>query len=931
MADPRAVITLILLLVILFSPSPGPEQLPSARAHFQDLLVEERQNLNLLNSTRWRDFDPQKGNAGEESTGKYFNLTGLDKGSGFVWDNLKEIKERVRTLSTHAIGADNVRLIYGDFTNYETSGGNDKVEQDDHGDDGFREPIPLYKNITGVVHGDWVRSSIQDSMKSPVLNMTAYAPEGPFGPVQISRFGRNLTEFSNTGYMRVVFEENDTEDTLLVKEMVAKDRKLKRNMARAVRASINIGSEATGDEWEANVFGVHFLETGNMVFATTSEKFAGIFALPHLTVSEYNYGLAQKLLNRTLGAVIDSQEDGLIHGFNPWSSTPEGQGENAYAAPTCELVVYLQQHPVSLPSSTLPLIESELRDPTGAFPPRPNDMRFSLLAFSPDCGYVLESKGPPDYVPQEGNHLTGIKAEVEWLRARQHILIFSLALFLQILLLIRQMKDASTPSTRSRISFYTIAMLAMGDGYTTMTLCLASLFVQSIWIPLIGTAFLAFMSVSFFGMRFLLDIYTVQAPERERAERARREAAMAAYAAARAARAAALNASPSTAVPATVGLNEASPTSESTAPGPAAPPPAPVTIVTAAGADTLPLPVTTTQPPRPIDTGATPIFIPSDQDITLPSSPPPPPTTTGATLPTTNPNTTQPTVNANVPAGTGFGALYTRFYFLLLATLFLSLNATGWPPPARRLYFTTLAIFYLSLWLPQIHRNTKRNCRRALRWDFVLGQSVLRLVPFAYFYGYAQNVIFADVDFIGLSVLAAWVWIQVVVLASQELLGPRWFLPRSWERGWVPKAYDYHPLLREDEEGGNLPVGAAEAFAAADTTATPTSPSERKKSWTSCESGDGSRKDKTPAEGRRTFDCAICMGDLEVPVFHGSEAAVAAETAGVGRFSSGGALLLERRKYMVTPCRHVFHSGCLEGWMKYRLQCPVCREELPPV
>ena len=38
-----------------------------------------------------------------------------------------------------------------------------------------------------------------------------------------------------------------------------------------------------------------------------------------------------------------------------------------------------------------------------------------------------------------------------------------------------------------------------------------------------------------------------------------------------------------------------------------------------------------------------------------------------------------------------------------------------------------------------------------------------------------------------------------------------------------------------------------------------------------------------------------------------------------------------RRLYMVTPCRHIFHTACLEGWMRFRLQCPICREELPPI
>ncbi|KAL1297718.1 hypothetical protein AAFC00_006263 [Neodothiora populina] len=786
--------------------------------------------------------------------------------------------------------------------------------------------------------------------------MSEFAAEGPFGPIDVDEFGRNVSDEAKAGWLRVVFEESDDARSLLSRVVSTdvdgdgkKEMGTERDVLREITASISVGGDDIGreGEWVANLYGVHFLETGNVVLATTSDKFAGIFALPHMTVSRYNYGLTQQLLNRTLGATIREQEDGLIHGFNPWSSLPDGQSDSSAPLPKCELVVYLQQYPVSLPASTLPLIETELRHPTGAFPPSPRDMRFSLLAFSPDCGYIIESKGPPDYVIKEANHLVGLKVEVEWMRARQHILIFSLAIFLQVLLLVRQMRDASTPSTRSRISFYTIAMLAMGDGYTTMTLCLASLFVQAVWVPLIGTAFLAFMSVSFFGMRFLLDIYTVQAPERERVERARREAAVAALAAARAATAADANV---TAV--------ASP----------APPTRPIPMITAAGADTLPLPVTA---PRPIDTGATPVFIPSDQDITQPDSPPP-------AGPNANPtNTTTTTTGGGGVGPSGFGALYTRFYLLLLILLFLSLNATSWPPAPRRAYFTLLSLTYLSLWLPQIARNVQRNCRRALRWDFVMGQSALRLVPFCYFYGYASNVAFADVDTLGLVILITWVALQVGLLGSQEVLGPRWFLPRGFDivgnSDWVPKAYDYHPVLRDgndgDEEGGgsggsggNLPMGAAEAFAVADASAT-SSPdvasgggaaaaaAGRAKTRSAASSRRGSES-KSRDKNKRVFDCAICMGDLEVPVFRGggdnnngsntrllgalsglSSSSTGGATAGETSLTTGGgrALLLERRKYMVTPCRHIFHTACLEGWMKYRLQCPVCREELPPV
>lgn len=170
---------------------------------------------------------------------------------------------------------------------------------------------------------------------------------------------------------------------------------------------------------------------------------------------------------------------------------------------------------------------------------------------------------------------------------------------------------------------------------------------------------------------------------------------------------------------------------------PAQPPaPSQLPVITPAGAETLPQPVTAM---RPVDTGATPVFIPSDQDMQAEED---------------TPNAAATGVEAGQRAP-GFGSLYTRFYFLLLATLFLSLNATSWPPALRRGYFTTLAFCYLSFWVPQIHRNCMRNCRHALRWDFVAGQSFLRLLPFAYFYGYGQNVLFAAVDLIDLGILAA--------------------------------------------------------------------------------------------------------------------------------------------------------------------------------
>lgn len=153
------------------------------------------------------------------------------------------------------------------------------------------------------------------------------------------------------------------------------------------------------------------------------------------------------------------------------------------------------------------------------------------------------------------------------------------------------------------------------------------------------------------------------------------------------------------------------------------------------------------------------------------------------------------------------------------------------------------------------------------------------------------------------------------MLASQEVLGPRWAAPKGWyEVGW-----DYHPVLREDgvEEGG-LPIGLVKGTTGSG-------------GLSRSNTGD---EERTAGSHLRSVDCAICMQVLEVPVVpavgsHDDGASGGSGSGGIGVVGVTG--VLARRAYMVTPCRHIFHTQCLEGWMKFRLQCPICRETLPPL
>lgn len=561
--------------------------------------------------------------------------------------------------------------------------------------------------------------------------------------------------------------------------------------------------------------------------------------MPHFALSERQFLLAQELLNQTVNARLARQESSLSDPyFSPWSSSPNNPVELLFPTPHCEYIVYLQQYPTTLPDDELRAIEKELRFPTGAPTAAIPAMKMSALIFSPDCGFVLESKGPPEYTPQDGMHLVGQKLESYIRLARRGILAFAVILCAEIFLIIRQMKDTSTPSTRSRVSFYTVSMMAFGDGFAFMGLMAVVVSTDGVFLSLIATAFMSFLSVAVFGMKFLMDVWTVQAPER--LERDRRNAAA--------------NPPPADSTPLTT-----------------------TAVITTAGADTLPLPATAR---RTRDNGPTNVILPPDQDLGAADA------ENAATAPTA-PRSTE----------SEMGTIYSQFYFFLFSVSFLSLQAASWPPTFRSIYTNCLTFGYLSFWVPQIYRNIIRNCRQALRWEFVVGQSVLRLTPFVYLYAVEDNILFVEIDYNVVYVLVGWVWIQIWALISQEILGPRFFVPN----GWAPPAYDYHPILREDDQeaGVNMPIG-----------------------FTQTTENSGMTGGETTEEGKRLFDCAICMQNLEVPVVR----------AGDNReVNSMATTIFSRRTYMVTPCRHIFHSLCLEGWMRYRLQCPICRDNLPPL
>ncbi|KAF2126786.1 hypothetical protein P153DRAFT_321494 [Dothidotthia symphoricarpi CBS 119687] len=792
--DPRSFIFFIILLLILNSPEP---QQPSynTRERYNELIQREFDQLDILNQTRYGDFDP-KGD-------KWLNVTGLRDEDGFAWEALHGVKEKARGWERRLLG----------------NGWEDAAD------------IPVYKNFSGFVQGEWTRSPLSRIRHPSDMGNLSMVSDGPFA--QQAVFDRNLTGAGGP----VRFHFSELEDKM---------RRDANHTVSEISARVVIGDDDSfGDNWwEFIVHGVHFLKSGAAVLTTTSDRFAGIFALPHMQTDQRYYDISQHFLNGTIHEAIDRQRNRVFPLWNPWTSSAEGANEGLYQGHHCEFVLYLQQLPNQY-GVDLDWLEHELRYPTGAPMPRHSPVSMSMVGFSPDCGFVIESKGPPDFPPSEATHLQGEKTEEFNDKARHGIIAFAMSLAFQLSFLIKQMKETATPSMRSRVSFYTIALMALGDGFTFLILIFMYLFLGTSQLALYSIAFMALFSV-LTHLRFLMDIWSVQAAERERQNR-----------------------------------QQAPPAPTTPAPTPPLPRPPPLST------EGLPLPATASHPRPP-----TPIIIAPDQDDPLEDDDDVPTTTTTTTT------TPPPNPRAEL------GALYSRFCLLLIILFFTTIQFGTTRSTIRSIYFTLLSSLYLSFWIPQIYRNVMRNCRRALRWEYVLGTSITRLIPLAYFWLKPDNVMFAKPNPRICAALVAWLWLQIVLLAAQAVLGPRIFVNQSWS--WVPEAWEYHPLLNDDEEDGKMPLNVTTS---ASEDAEPSEPSKTL----------GELKDKR----RKVFDCSICAQDIEVPVLPKGEA--------VDGVMGEAGMLLQRRLYMVTPCRHVFHTGCLEGWMRYRLMCPNCREVLPPL
>jgi hypothetical protein len=492
------------------------------------------------------------------------------------------------------------------------------------------------------------------------------------------------------------------------------------------------------------------------------------------------------------------------------------------------MIVYLQQYPLeqkAVDTWSAEDIEKELRNPSGLKEVTAPGMKMSMIAFSPDCGWTIESDGPPLFTLQQANHLTGVKQELIMKKDRYHLLGLGLIVGLHLIIFRRQIRASNTPSDKNRISSWTIYNIVVMDSALTIAMAILATSTMELCLVYLAVG-IGTCAALLYGVFFFVDLCVIQSHDTTHKRR----------------------------LDTNHGRNGTNSIQEGTH--------------------------------QYLDTGSI-VVLASNQNDWVGGAEEPPPSKSG------------------IFARTLLSAaliLLVSFYCLARSPNrgIMTYNFS----PRWRANITFLLFFiHLNLWSPQIGRNAKRNCRKALRWEFVIGESILRLVPAWYAYCYSNNLLgLPGNDQHHFEFLVGSMVVQVCCLISQSVVGPRWWAPK----GLLPAAYDYHRIIKEDDETASI-IRSSPSI--------PNTTGKDVKTVRERRSGEESKEKSV-----YTVVCAICMTDVQVPILSANSLAsqnVAAPS------------LLSRAPYMVAPCGHVFHSKCLETQMRHRLQCPVCRETLP--
>ncbi|CAG8459281.1 5094_t:CDS:2 [Paraglomus brasilianum] len=246
-----------------------------------------------------------------------------------------------------------------------------------------------------------------------------------------------------------------------------------------------------------SLYGVHFVNNGSVYMSAAERNQLWFEDLLRSMPSEALFDKIKPLLLSIINDKIRKYDEMFIRGEEtivehvPVHTTPA----------SCRYVLLLQLHPLSPSTSASPDLSQTIFHKTlTSF--RIPLLSASLFTYSPDCK-----------VSSISQDVKGIQLIKYYSKAVSYAIMACLVTVVQIYLVRMQIKYNSSALGLSRVSYWTIAVQAIMDGYLCLLHITTGILIESVFFPLASAAFFSFVLVSLFEMRYLLAIWHVQKSE----------------------------------------------------------------------------------------------------------------------------------------------------------------------------------------------------------------------------------------------------------------------------------------------------------------------------------------------------------------------------------------------------------------------------------
>jgi hypothetical protein len=322
--------------------------------------------------------------------------------------------------------------------------------------------------------------------------------------------------------------------------------------------------------------------------------------------------------------------------------------------------------------------------------------------------------------------------------------------------------------------------------------------------------------------------------------------------------------------------------------------------------------------------------------------------------------------------------LHVRFYVALMIVFVMLLYVTD------RYRLPYILLLY-SFWVPQIVLNVITEAKAPMHKYYVYGMSLTRLVVPLYMLALPGNFlrqVYPDTpsDVFTCEMLVLWVGIQTAILMGQSHYGARFMIPARF----LPPKFDYsRPIptsmlppgastaillyeqslsasaseAMDDRYDPKAPSSSSTSTSAANASSTETSDASethhlrarfnttavttrnrirgnrqnRNNQMLTEEYTSTTRQPASPTLSNSPTDSSTAIGSSSSKIATPSSSVLPPPPCCLMECSIcyDGIDIRKRKDYMLAPCNHLFHRACLSQWMDVKMECPICRTELP--